>query len=228
MNFSNNDLVFKSRQHILDMLEYRGFNTASYQNFCREELDILTNENGLNILVDHKTNDESCLVNYVKKEKMSQKDLKTALGELSEGVFNDEFGLFSDKNIEEGVIKSNTKTVIFILIGSEVPALQKIVNLYYNYSKREKKNVYVQILEIKKICFNILKNQLVPKHEVITEEEYLKEVVEKYSVTSKTQLPGIKRDDAVAKYIGLRPEQVCRITRPSESAGVNIGYRVCK
>ena len=31
-----------------------------------------------------------------------------------------------------------------------------------------------------------------------------------------------------AKYIGIRPEQVCRITRPSESSGVYICYRYCK
>ena len=28
------------RQNILDMLEYRGFNTSTYQNFSREELDV--------------------------------------------------------------------------------------------------------------------------------------------------------------------------------------------
>ena len=136
--------------------------------------------------------------------------------------------MFSEKNIEDGAIKRNTKTVILILIGSEVPALQKIVNSYYNYSKREKKNVYVQIFEIKKLCFNILKHSLVPKHEVITEEEFINEVQNVYKINSKSQLPGIKRDDPVAKYIGIRPEQVCRITRPSESSGVYICYRYCK
>ena len=58
MNYSNNDLVFKSRQNILDMLEYRGFDTNTYQNFSQEELDVLYDESCLNILVDH------CYLNY--------------------------------------------------------------------------------------------------------------------------------------------------------------------
>lgn len=228
MTYSANELVWRSRQHILDMLEYRGFDTSSYQNFCKEELDVLANQNSLNILVDHREKEESCLVNYIKQEKLGQKKLKDILGDRGDGIYDEQFGMFSEKNIEDGIIKSNTKTVILILIGSEVPALQKIVNSYYNYSKKEKKNVYVQIFEIKKLCFNILKHSLVPKHEVITEEEFINEVQNVYKINSKSQLPGIKRDDPVAKYIGIRPEQVCRITRPSESSGVYICYRYCK
>lgn len=228
MSFNHNDLVFKSRQNILDMLEYRGFDTSSYQNFCKEELDVLYEQNSLSILVDHKENSESCLVNYIKQDKMGQKKLKDILGERGDGIYDEELGMFSERNIEDGFIKRNTKTVILLLIGSEVPALQKIVNSYYNYSKKKKSNVYVQIFEIKRLCFNIMNHILVPKHEVISEEEFINEVQNVYKINSKSQLPGIKRDDPVAKYIGIRPEQVCRITRPSESSGVYICYRYCK
>ena len=228
MNYSNNQLVFMSRQNILDMLEYRGFNTSTYQNFSREELDVLYEESCLNILVDHKDNPESCLVHYVKHDKMTQKKLKDILGDRGDGIYNQELGLFSNKNIEDGLIKSNTSTVILILIGTEVPALQKIADSYYNYSKKEKKNVYVQIFEIKKLCHNVLKHTLVPKHEVLTEDEFIEEVEKVYNITSKSQLPAIKRSDPVAKYIGIRPEQVCRITRSSESTGIYTSYRICK
>ena len=228
MNYSNNDLVFKSRQNILDMLNYRGFDISAYQNFCREELDVLYDENSLNILVDHKNNPESLLVHYVHHDKMTQKKLKDTLGDQGDGIYNHELGLFSNKNIEDGLIKSNTSTIILILIGTEVPALQKIADSYYNYSKKEKKPVYVQIFEIKKLCFNILKHSLVPKHEVLTEDEFIQEVESVYKITSKSQLPAIKRSDPVAKYIGIRPEQVCRITRSSESTGIYTSYRICK
>ena len=228
MNYSNNDLVFKSRQNILDMLNYRGFDISTYQNFCREELDVLYDENSLNILVDHKDNPESLLVHYVHHDKMTQKKLKDILGDQGDGIYNQELGLFSNKNIEDGLIKSNTSTIILILIGTEVPALQKIADSYYNYSKKEKKAVYVQIFEIRKLCFNILKHSLVPKHEVLTEDEFIEEVESVYKITSKSQLPAIKRSDPVAKYIGIRPEQVCRITRSSESTGIYTSYRICK
>ena len=99
MNYSNNQLVFMSRQNILDMLEYRGFNTSTYQNFSREELDLLYEESCLNILVDHKDNPESCLVLYVKHDKMSLKKLKDILGDRGDGIYNQEQCLFSNKNI---------------------------------------------------------------------------------------------------------------------------------
>ena len=151
MSSSHSDLVFRSRQNILEMLEYRGFDTSAYQNFCKEELDVLYEQNSLSILVDHKENSESCLVNYIKHDKMGQKKLKDILGDQGDGIYDDQLGMFSEKNIEEGLIKSNTKTIVlllmspsntktivFVLIGTEVPALQKIANLYYNYSKKKR------------------------------------------------------------------------------------------
>lgn len=232
MNSSNNYLFYKTRQNVLDMLEYRGYSTQSYQNFCKEELDILYEKNNQNILVNHKTKDESCLVHYV-KDKISKNNLRALLGDIKyNNSFNNKLGFFTDKHIEEGNIKNNTKTIIIIVVTNEIITeplmleLQKILNSYYTYNKKE---IYVQIFYIKRMIINLLNHNLVPKHEIMSDVDYINEVEKVYNIKNKgQQLPNIKRDDPVAKYIGLRPDQVCKITRPSESSGVYVNYRYCK
>jgi DNA-directed RNA polymerase subunit H (RpoH/RPB5) len=55
----------------------------------------------------------------------------------------------------------------------------------------------------------------------------VKEIILKYNITSKIQLPDISRFDPVARVIGLRPGQVCHIVRPSKTAIETNYYRVC-
>ena len=40
-------------------------------------------------------------------------------------------------------------------------------------------------------------------------------------------LPVILRDDAMARYLGLRPGEVVRILRPSPTSGTYVSYRIC-
>ena len=49
----------------------------------------------------------------------------------------------------------------------------------------------------------------------------------KYNITDKVQFPDISRFDPVARVIGLRPGQVCNITRASKTAIETNYYRVC-
>ena len=72
--------------------------------------------------------------------------------------------------------------------------------------------------------FNIQKHMLVPKHEIMTEEEISSEFSDvDYDFKN---LPKIKVDDPVADSIGARPGDVLRITRESQTAGVFVTYRI--
>ena len=67
---------------------------------------------------------------------------------------------------------------------------------------------------------------LVPPHRVLSESEVI-EVMKKYNVANKTLFPDISRFDPVARVLGLRPGQLCHITRPSKTAIETSYYRIC-
>ncbi len=65
---------------------------------------------------------------------------------------------------------------------------------------------------------------LVPKHEIMTEEE----ISEEFSDVDYDfrDLPKIRADDPVVEAIDAKPGNVLRITRQSETAGEFITYRI--
>ena len=67
-------------------------------------------------------------------------------------------------------------------------------------------------------------HMLVPKHEIMTEEE----ISEEFSDVDYDfkDLPKIRADDPVVEAIGAEPGNVLRITRESQTAGVFVTYRL--
>jgi DNA-directed RNA polymerase I, II, and III subunit RPABC1 len=85
----------------------------------------------------------------------------------------------------------------------------------------------LQVFDIKQLQFNISHHVLVPKHELVNDEAEVKDIVERFSIKSKFQLPIILKTDAMAKYLGLKNGDIVRITRTSPTAGEYISYRCC-
>ena len=71
---------------------------------------------------------------------------------------------------------------------------------------------------------NIQDHMLVPKHEIMTEEE----ISEEFSDVDYDfkDLPKIRANDPVVEAIGAEPGNVLRITRESQTAGVFVTYRI--
>ncbi|MBF11688.1 MAG: DNA-directed RNA polymerase subunit H [Flavobacteriaceae bacterium] len=88
------------------------------------------------------------------------------------------------------------------------------------------KGYYVNVYNIHNYLYNILKNKLVPKHEII-DENRKKEIAEEYNIVAESQWPEISRFDPAAMAIGLRPGQVVEITRKSPTALDTKYYRLC-
>ena len=71
---------------------------------------------------------------------------------------------------------------------------------------------------------DIQEHMLVPKHEIMTEDEIADEFSDvEYDFKD---LPKIKVNDPVAKSIGAEPGNILRITRESQTAGVFVTYRI--
>ncbi len=85
----------------------------------------------------------------------------------------------------------------------------------------------IQVFDIKELQYNISRHVLVPKHELISDEQEVKDIINKYSLKSKFQLPHILKTDPMSKYLGLRSGDIVKIIRTSPTAGEYITYRCC-
>jgi DNA-directed RNA polymerase subunit H (RpoH/RPB5) len=90
----------------------------------------------------------------------------------------------------------------------------------------ESEGIFIVVENIKRLQFNILNHVLVPPHSVLIDSE-VNEVMKRYNITDKAQFPDISRFDPVARVIGLRPGQVCKIDRSSKTAIEAPYYRIC-
>jgi DNA-directed RNA polymerase subunit H (RpoH/RPB5) len=86
--------------------------------------------------------------------------------------------------------------------------------------------IYITIINIHRLQFNILKHQWVPKHILLTNDQ-IGELKTKYNIQSNSEIPAISRYDAVASIICMRPTQVCKIIRKSRTSLESEYYRVC-
>ncbi len=95
-----------------------------------------------------------------------------------------------------------------------------LINLY------EQDGVFVNVINIRRLQYNILDHILVPPHIVLSKEEG-DEVKRKYNIIDDKQIPDISRFSPVSQIIGIRPGDLCRIYRQSKTAIKSEFYRVC-
>merc|ERR1712087_487139 len=84
---------------------------------------------------------------------------------------------------------------------------------------------HVECFKQSELMINITKHKLVPKHEILSEQDKRK-LLEKYKLNSPAQLPRIQKDDPISRYFGAHKGQVFKITRKSETAGRYVTYRI--
>ena len=82
-----------------------------------------------------------------------------------------------------------------------------------------------QVFSITELQFNKTKHFLVPKHELITEEEKIERIVSQYHLKSRNQLPLILKNDPMCKYLYGKPGNLMKIHRINPTSGINIVYR---
>ena len=87
-------------------------------------------------------------------------------------------------------------------------------------------NIFVIILSLRRLQFNVLKHELVPEHRILNFKEQT-DFMKKYNITDSSQVPEISRFDPVSLCIGLRPGSIVHITRPSKTAINGEYFRYC-
>jgi DNA-directed RNA polymerase subunit H len=94
---------------------------------------------------------------------------------------------------------------------------------YTHSVKQSAKKKKIELLPKTFPVFDIFEHDLVPKHEILKENER-KKLLEQFKV-QPYQLPQIKASDPAVKVIGAKPGDILRIIRKSPTAGEHIAYR---
>jgi len=94
-----------------------------------------------------------------------------------------------------------------------------------NETQTRTNSIYNEVFWYKQLTFNISKHVLVPKHELLSPliKNELKEI---YFLNKIEQLPTLLDRDPVAKWYGMKPGDICRITRENPNIGTSIIYRL--
>jgi DNA-directed RNA polymerase subunit H (RpoH/RPB5) len=122
--------------------------------------------------------------------------------------------------------KYNDKLNIIIVFNNDTISTPILVQLSKYDKMLQKKGGTLQYFHLKNLLFNPTKHQLVPRHIKLSNEE-VTEMMDKYLVRGKIQLPYILHNDPIAKWLGLKQGDVIKIERYNENSGLAYYYRVC-
>lgn len=197
--------IQKSRDILLDILSRRGFKADDYKNFGLAEIHALVANKQLDILLENPTTQKKAYIKYYLEKTIRP----TNIHEFIDDIFN-----------VEQILKP-TDDFIIVIRDEPNDTMQKLQTSIFEHDK-----IFVSIINIDRLQFNILDHALVPPHRVLEETEAAV-VKTKFSITDNSNFPGISRFDPVAQVLGLRPEQLCEITRSSKTAITSKYYRIC-
>ena len=152
MSTSNSHIIsiYKSRTNILEILEERGFNISEYSNFSINEIGILYETNQLDMLLEDDNTKKKIYVKYYINKVIKPQNIYDIVEDL--------FHL-------ETILQKTDDLMIIIKDEPNDTLLENITNIWMN------DNIYVSLVNIKRLQFNILKHELVPKHTILSPEE---------------------------------------------------------
>ena len=186
--------LYKIRVTSLEMVEDRGYTIPEHiKKLQFENFKLLYETKNIDISFKNDDNNVYLYYHINDTKNLGKNDLKVLI-----------------KNIHEETKDLNTLIILILNTKPNASVKKELQNELYKFT---------EIFQRKHLVFNISKHILVPKHILLTKEEKA-EVLEKYNVT-ELQLPKIKLNDPMAKYLGLKIGDVCKILRTTPY------YRIC-
>mgnify|MGYP003975639779 FL=1 len=198
--------LYKSRNTIVELLEYQGYNIDNYMTFSINEIDAMYKNKQLDFLVTHQNNNTKTYIKYF----LDSKQIKpNVLDEFIDELFH----------IETVLTKNDT----LLIIVEDEPNDTIITKVKYLYDKM---GIFVVLHRITRLQFNILNHNLVPKCEILDDEE-VQQLQKTYNIIDIKKIPEISRFDPQALAMSLRPGQICKFDRNSATSMNYTYYRIC-
>jgi len=203
-------LIYNSRKTLLEYLSDQGYDISDYSEFSINEVLAMITNNQLDMLINEDSEKDESEKRKVYIKYHLKKSLRpNYIDEFVEDLYN-----------LDNILNKNDTLVV---VSKDEPndSLRKYLKHIYADDK-----TFVVVLSIKRLQYNILKHQLVPKHTKLNDSEY-ENFIKTYNITQVSQIPEISRFDPVANCIGLRPGTIVKIERPSKTAIMGNYYRYC-
>ena len=197
--------IFASRKIILNQAERRGYNIDNYRNFSINEIMVLYSNKQLDMLLEHNESNKKIYFKYHLVTKIRPAHVYDYIEDLF--------------NVEEIIDKTDD----LVIIGKDKLSdnLRNLVDITF-----KKEQLYVNIFNLNNFQYNILDNNLVPPHRVLSQDEK-DDIMKEYNILEESQFPNISRFDPVAVIVGVRPGQVVEIIRSSPTSLKTKYYRLC-
>lgn len=217
--------VFNSRKHLLEMLEDRGYNIDHLKDYTSNEIKTM--------LIEHDNGKFRTLADVGPLDIVLEKNSSNSPNE-KEKIYvkyrlDDKFKGTTSLNAQINEIYEKILTVKDTLIILNISRVLMKIGVKDKSDEEQHlfitKNYFVQLFGLENFLFNVSRHQFVPKHRILSKQETADFLV-KFNINLKN-IPTIKRDDPQAKYIGLRPRQICEITADNVTSGTTKRYRVC-
>jgi len=167
-------------------------------------------------------------------------NLKTSIDEFMIQYDSGEMYIYTKKKDEE-----NKSIYVYFHLDNRNFQKKDLVNLMSNITNqyqneqvkiiivtREKLNQailridYIESFILNQLVINITKHIMMPKFEVMSDEEI--EILLKEFSISKNQLPKILITDPISRYFGVKSGDIFKITRSSPTTGLSVSYRLVK
>lgn len=205
MSSSEISSIYKSRNIVLELMESQNYNVSDYLGFSINEVNIMFTTKQLDMLLT-KTNEPTKI--YIKYFLLKALRINY-IDEMIEDLFY----------TEEVLSKKDTLLII---------TKEEVNETIQNHLKQvwEQDKIFIIVITLKKLQFNVLKHTLVPPQRIITSEE-VEIVKKKYNIMENSQWPEISRFDPVMLVIGIKPGEICEIIRPNKCSITEKYYRIC-
>jgi DNA-directed RNA polymerase I, II, and III subunit RPABC1 len=148
-----------------------------------------------------------------------------ALSKRLKKIILEELRQYED-NIQDYINKYNNKLNIIIIFNNDTLSTTLMAELNKFDKIMQKNKGMLQYFQINQLLFNPTKHHLVPKHRKLTLTE-TNNIMEKYLIKSKAQMPMIMHNDVIAKWLGLKQGEIVEIIRYNENSGKSFYYRCC-
>tara|TARA_Y100000817_G_C16857380_1_gene544524 strand:- start:2395 stop:2955 length:561 start_codon:yes stop_codon:yes gene_type:complete len=183
-------------------MEYQDMNTDDYKHFGMNDIHNMEKSGQLDMFLAGEKK-KTYVKFHLHKNRLNAGDI---------------YDYCEDLYKQENVLGKNDNLVIIVKDSFNDTLAKTLQELFLS------DEIFIVIFTFASLQFNILKHVLVPKHTIVEDVESVKK---KYNISDNSQFPEISRFDPVAQAIGLRPGQVCEITRQSPTAITSTYYRFC-